>query len=132
MITFVVLNDDKSTEILCNLDNTMLDLKKKIILEYKLGVEYIDLIFDLERPIRGMGKFNLESGMMPRTFDNYNFDRYNLDNRIIKLKYVEVDDYIPNIKKTSGNGIYKLKKDDDNLNDNSFNINSEIEFPKLC
>ena len=44
-----------------------------------LNCKYIDLNILIERPIRGLGKFNLEKGKFPRTFDNYILDRWCYD-----------------------------------------------------
>ncbi len=52
MINFVITKDDITNTIECNLEDSILSLKKKIIDEFKLTCKYIDLDFQLERPIR--------------------------------------------------------------------------------
>ena len=83
MIVFVISKDDITKNFECSLEDSILSLKKNIIKEFKLKCEYIDIDFQLERPIRSLGKFNLESGVLPRTLDTYTFDRYGLDGRTV-------------------------------------------------
>ena len=40
-------------------------------------------------------KFNLEKGIILRTFDNYKLERWNLENKEIQCEIIEVDDYQP-------------------------------------
>ena len=95
MITFLISykNDIKNIEYDSN--KTLLSLKKYIINELELESKYIDLDFKNESPIRGMGKFNLEKGIILRTFDNYKLERWNLENKEIQCEIIEVDDYEP-------------------------------------
>ena len=83
MIIFVISKNDITKNFECSLKDSILSLKEKIINEFDLKCKYIDIDFQLERPIRSLGKFNLESGIIPRTLDNYPFDRYDLDERTI-------------------------------------------------
>ena len=99
MITFVIENNDFKKEIAIEPEEKVLSLKKKIIDLFDLRVKYIDLEIVLERPIRSLGKFNLESGPFPRTFDNYSLDRWDIENRFITLKFVEIEEYDPSIIK---------------------------------
>ena len=106
MILFKITYNNEIKEIKCNNEDKIIDLKKNIIKEYNLNVKYIDLIFELEKPIRAIGKFNLESGLMPRTFDNSKLDKWNIENKEINILFKEVDDYVedtflPIIKKTN-------------------------------
>ena len=94
MTLFKINCNNNIEEIKCNNEEKIIDLKKKITKEYNLNVDYIDLIFELEKPIRAIGKFNLESGLMPRTFDNYKLEKWNLENKEINIIFKEVDDYI--------------------------------------
>ena len=90
------------------------------------------------RPIRSLGKFNLESGILPRPLDNYTFDRYGLDEKEVKATFHEVEDYdhkkyttkFKHVKTMKSQGelrSYQLNKE----KDNGFNINSEEDFPSL-
>jgi len=139
MITFIIEKNEKEINIECSLSDTILILKQKIINEFKLNCKYIDIDFLLDRPIRSLGKFNLESGILPRSLDNYNFDRYGLDDREIKATFHEIDNY-DNKKynrKFKHNNIFKknIEKenlfDTDNIEDKSFDIESMDDFPTL-
>ena len=76
MIIFKINKDDINKEIQCTLEDSISSLKKTIIKEFNVTCGYIDIDFQLERPIRSLGKFNLESGILPRSLDTYTFDRY--------------------------------------------------------
>jgi len=93
MITFLVNKDNSEKTFECSLEDSILSLKQRIIKEFELTCEYIDIDFQLERPIRSLGKFNLESGILPRPLDNYTFDRYGLDGKEVKATFHVVEDY---------------------------------------
>jgi len=95
MITFVITKDKYEEKFECDLTDSILSLKKQIIERFKLKGEYVDIDFQIERPIRKIGKFNLEKGVIPRTLDLYVFDRYGLDGRTIQATFYEVADYQP-------------------------------------
>ena len=95
MITFVITKDDITKTFTCELQDSISILKNKIIEEFQLNCKYIDLEFILERPIRELGKFNLESGIIPRPLDGYTFDRYGLDGKSVNATFHEVLDYEP-------------------------------------
>ena len=88
----------------------------------------------MERPIRSLGKFNLESGILPRSLDAYKFDRYGLDGREVTATFHEVNDYEPMKydKKFKHVNIMK-KRETKNMDDEeqSFDITSEDDFPSL-
>ena len=84
----------------CSLEDSILSLKQNIIKKFELKCEYIDIDFQLERPIRSLGKFNLESGVLPRPLDTYTFDRYGLDGKKVNATFIEVDNYMPPQKYT--------------------------------
>ena len=95
MITFVITKDKYEEKFECDLTDSILSLKKQIIERFKLKGEYVDIDFQIERPIRKIGKFNLEKGVIPRTLDLYTFDRYGLEGRTIQASFNEVEDYQP-------------------------------------
>ena len=95
MITFNITKDDITKEIQCTLKDNISSLKGTIIKEFNLTCKYIDIDFQLERPIRSLGKFNLESGILPRSLDTYTFDRYGLDGKEVTATFHEVVDYEP-------------------------------------
>ena len=103
MITFIVTKDDVTKTIQFSTDGTLLDLKKEIIKLFELDCEYIDVISNVEVPIRVLGKFNYDKGLQPRTLDNYPFDRYGIDERTIPITFEINDEYKPIIKKASVN-----------------------------
>jgi len=103
MITFIVTKDNVTKTIQFSTEGTLLDLKKEIINQYELSCKYIDVISNVERPIRVLGKFNYDKGLQPRTLDNYPFDRYGIDERTIPITFEINDEYKPIIKKASTN-----------------------------
>tara|TARA_B100000902_G_C27302937_1_gene913850 strand:- start:557 stop:961 length:405 start_codon:yes stop_codon:yes gene_type:complete len=133
MIQFIINKDELTQHIDCDINDSILSLKNKIIDDFNLSCKYIDIDFQLERPIRSLGKFNLEPGIIPRTLDNYTFDRYDLNDREINATFIEVNDYNPeefNQRKKQIN-FTKYKKEKENTDDTSFNIHSEDDFPSL-
>ena len=135
MITFTIKKDDTIKTFECTLDDSIIILKKKIISEFNLNVTYIDIEFQLERPIREMGKFNLESGIIPRPLDGYTFDRYGLDGKNVTATFHEVLDYQPKKYERSFKHVnlsQKYKEQNDNQkNEQVFNLESEDDFPSL-
>ena len=140
MITFGINHGDTIKEISINPEEKIVNLKKNIIELLKLDVKYIDLIINLERPIRCLGKFNLESGQLPRTFDNYSLDRWDIDNRRISINYSEVNDYDPDVRKPIikkiNSGLYRAPNNINIETGTSFipadyNLESEMDFPTL-
>ena len=132
MITFIVNNDDKKINIERSLNDSILNLKKEIIKKFNLKCNYVDIDFVLERPIRSLGKFNLESGIIPRSLDKYTFDRYGLDGREINCKFIEINDY--DEKKYNRKFVHKsLIKREKNFyeEEKSFDIQSMDDFPSL-
>tara|TARA_B100001123_G_C14807545_1_gene826972 strand:- start:58 stop:489 length:432 start_codon:yes stop_codon:yes gene_type:complete len=142
MITFEV--SDKSTMKIIEYDNneTLISLKKHIINEFKLDCKYIDLDFKNETTLRGMGKFNLDPGVILRTFDNYKLDRWNLENKVLRCELIEINDYepenrLPIIKKASSN-IYRpqskfaeIKSGDEYIEEPTYSLDSKEDFPTL-
>ena len=136
MITFMITQENVSKSIQFSNDKTMLELKKEIIKLYELDCEYIDIVSNVERPIRVLGKFNFDKGLQPRTLDNYPFDRFGIDERVIPISFVEVFDYLPNIKKTSVRSSSKYVPPNGQSLDikgdtPSFDLNSNDDFPSL-
>ena len=137
MITFNITKDDITKEIQCTLKDNISSLKGTIIKEFNLTCKYIDIDFQLERPIRSLGKFNLESGILPRSLDTYTFDRYGLDGKEVTATFHEVEDYEPkkydkkfkhvnSMKRRESKGV-TINDDDEPI----FDITSENDFPSL-
>lgn len=147
MITFLVNKDDTEKTFECSLEDSILSLKNKIIQDFDLSCDYIDIDFQLERPIRSLGKFNLESGILPRPLDNYTFDRYGLDGKTVNATFYLVEDYDHKkyskkfSKKSNHINILKKREEmkiDENFEKSyneskniNFNLNSETDFPSL-
>ena len=149
MITFIIENkNNEFFTIECSLEDSILSLKNKIIEHFKLSRQYIDINFILKKPIRSLGKFNLESGILPRSLDKYTFDRYELDNKNINATFNEVHDYddkkydrkfkhrpSSELKKNKVLHKFNLFENNDNVsifdNESSFDIDSIDDFPSL-
>jgi hypothetical protein len=142
MISFQVFYNDEIKTINYNNNETILSLKKHIMNVFKLECKYIDLDFKNETTIRGMGKFNLDMGIILRTFDSYKLERWNLENKNIQCELIEVDNYepeklIPIIKKANSN-IYRppsksleIKSGDNYVKQAMYSLESETDFPTL-
>ena len=134
MIIFVISKNDITKNFECSLKDSILSLKEKIINEFELKCKYIDIDFQLERPIRSLGKFNLESGIIPRTLDNYPFDRYGLDGKTVNATFNEVNDYQhlqKNTRKLVHVNYSEKQKERIEKQDLQFDIHSESDFPSL-
>ena len=136
MIQFLITKDDITKEIECTLQDSISSLKTTIIREFNLKCNYIDFDFQLERPIRSLGKFNLESGILPRSLDAYKFDRYGLDGKEVTATFHEVEDYEPRKydKKFKHVNIMKTREPNNvygNDEEPSFDITSNDDFPSL-
>ena len=147
MITFLVNKDDTEKTFECSLEDSILSLKNKIIQDFDLSCDYIDIDFQLVRPIRSLGKFNLESGILPRPLDNYTFDRYGLDGKTVNATFHIVEDYDHKkyskkfSKKYNHINVLKTREEmkiDENFEKSyneskniNFNLNSETDFPSL-
>ncbi len=83
MIKFLVTNEEQTIRFECSLSDSIEIFKNNIKKDFNLGEKYIDIYFDIDKPIRVLGKFNLEPGLSPRTMDRYTFDRYGIDGREI-------------------------------------------------
>ena len=95
MVFFVVGDNEYEFE----LSSTILDVKKRIIKEFNLSCKYIDLEFCLERPMRVLGKFNVEPGKVPRPLDKNTLSEFAFKDKV-KLSYTEVSDYDPDKPRT--------------------------------
>ena len=142
MIALQIFHNDEMKTINYNNNETVLSLKKHIINVFKLECEYIDLDFKNETTIRGMGKFNLDRGIILRTFDSYKLERWNLDKKNIQCELIEVDNYeperiVPIIKKVNSS-IYRppsksheIKSGDNYVKQPMYSLESQTDFPAL-
>lgn len=90
MVVFIV-NEKQFT---FNDTDTILEVKQSLVKQLNLSCKYIDLIFVLDKPLRIMGKFNVEPGKLARTLDRYVLERFAFK-ETIKVEYEEVDGYDP-------------------------------------
>ena len=129
-VNFKVSNGEEKTFTL-NTTQTMENLKEKIKELYNI-TSYIDIDFQIEKPMRVLGKFNVEPGILPRTFDRYELDKFGIKGEI-NLTFYPVTDYTPfkNTSKTINLKKYRETEGDKPLEKATFNIESETEFPKL-
>jgi hypothetical protein len=94
----------------------------------------IDLFIKTNIPIRGMGKYTLENGIISRTMDYYKMNKFNLENKNIHLEIIELkDNYNTQIKKNFGlpNKKYVIPKLRVQQINPKLNINDINEFPSL-
>jgi len=142
MITFFVMKDEVMHTYECTTKDTLTSLKERIMKEYNISESYIDVEYLITKPIRVIGKFNVEPGIVPRTLDRYPFDRYGLEGNTIKATFHVVDNYKNKTyvkKETKGTGLYKppvnIESGDSYIQDplHTFNIDlqSDTEFPSL-
>ena len=73
-----------------------------------------------------MVKFNVEPGILPRTFDRYELNKFGINKDEIELTFHVVDNYTPfkNTKKNLNLSKYKTQVKEETTK-NNFNIESE-------
>lgn len=128
---FNVTKDDINKEYSLPITTTIEELKNKIISDFEVSAKYIDIEFLLERPIRTIGLFNVEPGILARPLDIYSLDRFGLSGRTVNITFLEVDNYTPfknNRGKINLNRKHYEKKENNTPN---FNLESENDFPTL-
>lgn len=136
MITFLVTNEEQTIRYECSLSESIEILKNNIKKDFNLGEKYIDIYFDIDKPIRVLGQFNLEPGLSPRTMDRYTFDRYGIDGREINVHFEIVEGYkLPlHVKKKTNLNLSKYSKEitsGESIERSQFNLESEEDFPSL-
>ena len=90
MVVFVV----NETSIECKETDTILMVKKEIIKQLDLSCNYIDITFEIETPMRILGKFNVEPGKLARPLDRHTLDKFAFKGDI-PVTYEEVEGYTP-------------------------------------
>tara|TARA_B100000902_G_scaffold248364_1_gene235046 strand:+ start:252 stop:665 length:414 start_codon:yes stop_codon:yes gene_type:complete len=136
MITFLVTNEEQTIRYECSLSESIEVLKNNIKKDFNLGEKYIDIYFDIDKPIRVLGQFNLEPGLSPRTMDRYTFDRYGIDGREINVHFEIVEGYkLPlQVKKKTNLNLSKYSNEitsGESIERPQFNLESEEDFPSL-
>tara|TARA_Y100000389_G_scaffold92440_1_gene89151 strand:+ start:265 stop:735 length:471 start_codon:yes stop_codon:yes gene_type:complete len=94
MVEFVI--NDQTIE--CEETMTILEAKKYIIQQLDLSCKYIDINFNLDKPMRVLGKFNVEPGKLARTLDRYPLERFAFKDSV-KVEYEIVEGYDPDKRK---------------------------------
>jgi hypothetical protein len=130
VVKFKVSKEGVSKEIEISNDSTIENLKDTIKSEFSIH-NYIDIDFTIDKPMRVLGKFNVEPGVLPRTFDRYELDKFGIKDEIA-LTFHEVLDYTPFTKVKKEINLKRYSKDKEDTKETpKFNINSEDDFPKL-
>ena len=140
-VKFIVKQENNEKEINLDTANTIADLKTKIIEEYKLKCKCLDIYLQLEVPIRGMGKYTLEKGLVQRSMDIYSMDKFNVENKTLLLEFKELEEgYTVKRKDTQPSGgkyvppsrMRKMHETRPKVKEQTIDINDINEFPPLC
>ena len=126
--TFFVNKDGKQMQYPLQLNNTINDFKEMIKKDYAIK-DYIDLNFILEKPMRTLGKFNLEPGILPRTLDRYKLDSFGIKDKNISLTFDIIEDYVPQLIKKKNIDLKKYRNIENQGSE--YDLTSEQDFPKL-
>lgn len=126
-----VTKEDLKKEYSLPINTTIEELKNKIISDFKLSVKYIDINFLLERPIRTLGLFNVEPGILARPLDMYPLERFGLSGRNVTITFLEVDNYTPFKNNRSKVNLRRNVEGKKETNTPNFNLDSETDFPTL-
>lgn len=117
----------KEKEINVDLNQNFKSLKNIIINIFNLKCKNIDLFLNTDKPLRGIGKYTLEKGIIHRSMDNYTMDYFNIDGKTLHLYFLELKgDYNTTPKKKIKIKKSFIKKE------NNINYDDLDEFPKLC
>lgn len=130
-VIFNVTKNEITKKYSFSIKKTVMCLKKEIISDFKLTEKYIDIYFLLDRPIRTLGLFNVEPGILPRTLDNYQLERFGLKGRTVDITFQEISDYTPFEKKRGVINLTRRVGDKKENIEQTFNLHSEIDFPSL-
>lgn len=137
MPTFVVNHEGTEKTLECQETETVQNLKDTIVKEFSIEDGFtVDIDFKLDKPIRSLGKFNLEPGILPRTLDRYTWDRFELSGKTIHLMFHKIKQYTNMIvkKPLSGkSGAYRPPSFESGevVSAPSFNLESDSDFPPL-
>jgi hypothetical protein len=137
-LTIKIKIDSKVLNIDIDSTKTVEDLKNTVSSrdEWKHGgEEYVDLYYEGDTPIRGMGKYNIEKGALLQMYDSFELSKFNFESsRDFELvaRVVEKHSTQPITKKTkAGTGKYvppSAKKS--SLKSKAFQFSND-EFPPL-
>lgn len=139
MVEFILMDDSNNIikKYLLKNETKMIELKDMIVKEHYNNLGYVDLDFLLEKTKRTFGKFNLDPGVIPRTFDNRSFENFGLENDSIKFKVSLYDKNPQQIKKqkiiksSDKSSKYIPPKLKQKINSSDKFIYNEDDFPNL-
>ena len=103
-VKFVLLNNDGNTlkEYELEFSNKFIDLKLQIVKDHYEGKGTVNINLLLDRAKRIFGKFNLEPGSLPNSFDNKQLEDFAFkENDIINIKVVYSEEAIDNLVEES-------------------------------
>ena len=126
-----VTKEDVKKEYSLPINTTIEELKNKIISDFNLSVKYIDIDFLLDRPIRTLGLFNVEPGILARPLDMYPLERFGLAGRNVTITFIEVDNYTPFKNNRGKINLSRRVEHKKESNAPTFNLESETDFPTL-
>ena len=140
-VKFIVKQGNNEKEINLDHTNTVADLKSKIIDEYQLKCKCVDIYLQLEVPIRGMGKYTLEKGLVQRSMDSYSMDKFNVENKTLLVEFKELqEEYMVKKKEFKPSGgkyvppsrMRRTLDSNQKVKEKTIDINDVNEFPPLC
>ena len=94
MVVFTI--NDLSID--CEETKSILQAKQEIIKQLDVACKYIDISFVLDKPMRVLGKFNVEPGRLARTFDRHTLDKFAFKDSV-QVTYDVINDYDPSVRK---------------------------------
>ena len=153
-VTFVLKDNNNNTlkEYILQYTEKILDLKDMIVKDYYENKGSVDINLLLDRAKRVFGKYNLEPGILPQSFDNRLLNEFAISNsEIINIKAEHIDTIIKheeevvnnnNTKKTGkyvpphkmnlsiSNSYNSINQDSNKINNKPF-VFEELDFPPL-
>ena len=141
MVSFQVSYENEIKELKCDMTETITFVKERIKQEFDIDSNmYIDINITLERPIRSLGKFNVDRGIMPRTMDIYELNRFELEGRTIpvSVNLVKMKEVKPIVHRKKSQMNYTINKSSfdtgkkiQTIETPTFDIGSFDDFPSL-
>ena len=134
----IILLDD-SSKLLKNYvydkETRIIDIKKNILKDFFNNKGYIDINILLEKTKRTFGKFNLDPGILSRTFDNKILEDFGLNDFTLNIKVSHTNENVYTFDKKVIKNSIKGKYIPPNLKRNQNNsefLYKEDDFPELC
>ena len=141
MVSFQVSYENEIKELKCDMTETITFVKERIKQEFDIDSKmYIDINITLERPIRSLGKFNVDRGIMPRTMDRYELNRFELEGKTIpvSVNLVMMKEVKPIVHREKSQTNYTINKSSfdtgkkiQTIETPTFDIGDLDDFPSL-